>query len=118
MKLSDIKGEQALDVLADILEPASEIIADKEFLAHARGGNKIKAVRVAIKNHKKEIITIMAILNGTTPDKYEFNLVTLPVQVLQLLNDPEMMILFHLQGQIEESVNSGSATDDTQDAKK
>ena len=30
MKLSDYEGEQALDVLADLIEPAMEIMADKE----------------------------------------------------------------------------------------
>lgn len=113
MKLSDIKGEQALDVLADILEPAAEIMQDKEFLAHARGGSKLKAARVAIKNHKKAIITIMALLNGTTAEEYEFNLISLPVQVIQLLNDPEAMILFQLQGQNVVVDNSGSATETT-----
>ena len=30
MKLSDIKGERALDVLADLIDPVAEIMADKD----------------------------------------------------------------------------------------
>lgn len=118
MKLTDIKGEQALDVLADILEPAAEIMSDKEFLAHARGGSKLKAARVAIKNHKTAIITIMALLNGKTVDEYEFNLLSLPLEVLQLLNDPDAMVLFQLQGLNVDAGRFGSATEDTQEAEK
>ena len=33
MKLSDIKGERALDVLADMIEPVAEIMGDKEIAA-------------------------------------------------------------------------------------
>lgn len=118
MRLSDIKGERALDVLADILEPAAVIMTDKEFLAHARGGSKLKAAQVVIRNHKKEIIAIMARLNGVEPENYEFNLISLPVQVIQLLNDPEAMILFQLQGQNGANGSSGSATENTEETEQ
>ena len=42
MKISDVKNEEALDLLADILEPASEIIADEEVKkAYKNKGNKL-----------------------------------------------------------------------------
>jgi hypothetical protein len=53
MKLSEYKGEQALDMLADLIEPAATIMADKE-IANAVRANlpRIKIVKAAIKNHK------------------------------------------------------------------
>lgn len=94
MKLSDLKGEAALDALADMIEPASEIMTDTKFVQFIREGNKLKAVQYAIKNHKKAIIAIMAASEGASPDEYEINLVSLPKKLLEVFNDPEIVDLF------------------------
>lgn len=94
MKLSDLKGEAALDALADMIEPASEIMTDTKFVQFIREGNKLKAVQYAIKNHKKAIIAIMAASEGSSPDEYEINLVSLPKKLLEVFNDPEIVDLF------------------------
>ena len=60
MKLSDIKGEAALDVLAEVIEPAVEIMADpiiKQLAAD--DAPKVKFLKPIIKGHKKEIIQIV-----------------------------------------------------------
>lgn len=36
MKLSEIRGEKALDVISDLIEPVSEIFADQEFASLIR----------------------------------------------------------------------------------
>ena len=112
MKLSEIKGEQAIDVLADILEPAAEIVSDKEVTAHYQAGNTIKAVKSALKNHKKAVIDILAYTEGEDPETYKPNALSLPAKLLEILNDPEIMNLFQLQGQ-EILTSSGSATVNT-----
>lgn len=94
MKLSDLKGEAALDALADMIEPASEIMTDTKFVQFIREGNKLKAVQYAIKNHKKAIIAIMAASEGASPEEYEINLVSLPKKLLEVFNDPEIVDLF------------------------
>ena len=38
MKTSDIRGEAALDVLADIMEPASKILGDNDFKETVKSG--------------------------------------------------------------------------------
>lgn len=121
MKLSDFKGEEALDVLADIIEPLTTIIADKEIqeLAKVKGTPKIKFVKPAIKNHKEEVIYILATLQRQTPEEYEANLslVTLPMQVLEFINDPEIQKLFFSQAQSQSTSqdNSGSAMENTKE---
>ena len=109
MKLSDIEGEQAIDVLADLLEPASEIMTDKEFVSTFRTGDKLKAISRALKNHKQAVIAILAITDGADPKTYKPKLLTLPAKLLELLNDPEIIGLFQSQGQ-EDKTSSGSAT--------
>lgn len=116
MKLSEYKGEQALDMLADLMEPAATIMADKEITRLAKAGMpKIKIVKAIIKGHKAEVIEILAILDGADPKEYaeKVNLFTLPAKLLEILNDPDLMSLFTLQGQKPETL-SGSATESTE----
>lgn len=113
MKLSEYHGEEALDLFADLLEPASEIMADKEFVEHARSGNMMKAVKTAVKGHKKAVIEILARVDGADPDNYEVNVFTIPVKALELLNDEALKDLFISQGQKKTSESSGSATENT-----
>ena len=103
MRLSDIKNEQALDTLAEIMEPAAEILADEEVRTIYKGGQpKLKLAVYIIKNHKKSVIEILARLDGENPDEYEFSLLTLPKKVLELLSDPGLADLFTSQGQEKE----------------
>lgn len=118
MKLSEVKGERALDILADIIEPAAAIIMDKELSDLAKSGApKINLVKPIIKNHKREVIEIMATLEGENPEQYaeKINVFTLPAQLLEILNDPELVNLFTWQGQKTENETSGSATENTED---
>lgn len=100
MKLSDIRNEQALDVLADIMEPTAEILADEEIKTIYRSGQpRLKLAAYVIKNHKKSVIEILARLDGEEPGTYNFSLLTLPKKVLELLNDPGLADLFTSQEQ-------------------
>ena len=100
MRLSDIKGEAALDVFVNILDPASEIISDKEiYNAVQRNATKMELVKIAISNHKHAILEILAALDGKTVDEYEVNVLTLPKKLIEMLNDPELAVLFQSQGQ-------------------
>lgn len=115
MKISDYHGEEALDLFADLLEPASEIMADKAFVEHARSGNMMQAIKVAIKGHKRAVIDILARVDGADPDEYEVNVFTIPVKALELLNDEAVKDLFTSQGQRKTNVSSGSAMESTED---
>lgn len=113
MRLSDIKGEAALDVFVNIIDPASEILTDNELqrLVNANA-TRMELVKLAIKNHKKAVIEILAALEGKTPDEYEISVLTLPAKLIEIFNDPELVNLFQLQGQTQTS--SGSATANTE----
>jgi len=102
MRLSDIKNEQALDTLADIIEPTANILADETVKEMFRTESKLKLVAYIIKNHKQSVIEILARLDGQDPDTYTFTLLSLPKKVLELLNDPELVDLFTSQAQESE----------------
>ncbi len=113
-KLSDIRGDDALDVLADILDPATEIMTDNEVVMMARAGENIRAVSTAIKNHKKAVIRILAILDGEDPKEYKPPLMAIPIKLLEIFNDPDMVQVFSLQGQTADEKLSGSAMENTE----
>lgn len=116
MKLSEIKGEKALDVLADIIDPAMEIASDKEIEIAVNGNaSKLDIIKIVLRNHKKATIAIMAALDGKKPEEYEINVLTLPAKLIEMMNDPDLMSLFGLQSQTPTS--SGSATENTEDEK-
>lgn len=109
MRLSDIKGDEALDMLADLLEPIVELATDKEITGNM-GKDNMKAVKIAIKNHKGAITTILAILNKENLKTYKPNLLELPAMLVDVFNDPELIRLFQSQVQIPPT-SSGLATE-------
>lgn len=111
MKLSDYKGEEALDLIAELLEPIAKIMSDKQIADAYQKVSKLEAIKIAIKNHKTEVIEILAILDGEDPAEYEVNFFTLPIKILEILNDPELIKLFGLQGQTGGAISSGSVSE-------
>lgn len=113
MKLSEIKGEQALDVLADLMEPIGELVLDKELVELIQSNKpKLLAVRKALKDHKKEVLTILAILEGENPETYKPSVIEIPVKLVELLNDEAVQMLF--QSQELNPTSFGSATANTE----
>lgn len=84
MKLSDIKGDRVLDVIADIIDPIANIAQDKDVAAMFKReavpegmkqreffAERMRAGMPALlKGHKSDIIAIMAAIEGVTPEQY------------------------------------------------
>ena len=120
MKISDIKNEEALDALAEIIDPIREIWADKKIKAVFTGKkiNKMDAVKILLKEHKESVIRIMAALHETPYEEYEFNVITGPMQLIELLNDPELIRFFHSFELTMSALSSGSATESTEETEE
>ena len=118
-KLSEYKGEEALELLAELIEPAMEIMTDADVVKNSRAGAMPKAIAAALRNHKQAVLNFMAAIERKDPKEYaeEVNLLTLPKQLLEILNDPEAVALFTSQGQTE-TASSGSASENTEGRKK
>lgn len=116
MKLSEIKGEAALDVVANIMEPFAEIFSDEAVKEAYETGTVATVAKTAIKNHKQAVIEVLAGLNMEEPDEYKakMNIFTLPIAFLEVLNDEGLRSLFPSQGQETENASFGSATENTE----
>ena len=115
MKFSEIKNEKAIEALADMFDPIVEIASDAEIVSAARKDDKVSTVKLMLKNHSRSIFELLAAFEGVSPDEYECNMLTLPMKLLELLNQPEFTFLFPSQGQ-ETPISSGSATETTEAA--
>lgn len=111
-------NEERLDMLADMMEPATEILSDPELQKILNGGGApLKAVKPAIKNHKAACIAVLAALEETPVEEYR---VPSPgaffLKVLGLFSRPEVQALFTSQGQKNGKGSSGSATANTEES--
>lgn len=117
MRLSDIKGDKAFEVMADLLDPIGVLAVDEDILKAAEK-SYLKGVQVALRKYPNELKTMLAILDLQDPKTYEINLATLPRKVLELVNDPDVRVLFTSQGQMTEETSTGSATENTVESDK
>lgn len=113
MRLSDYKGEKAIEVIADLIVPCTEILSDPEIRKSFESDTRMILVKKILKLHGKSILEIMAILDGEDVETYSPSLVEIPKKLLKILNDPDVASLFMSQAQSNESANSGSASENT-----
>lgn len=107
-------NEETLDLFCDLLDPFSEILQDQAVAYPFRhGGTAMDAVKPAIRNHKKAVIEILALLDGVDVEKYHVSLLTLPIKLVRLFNMPEVRQLFTMQGGMSAVSLSGSAMENT-----
>lgn len=115
-KLSEYRDGDALDLLADIMEPAAEIMIDDEVRKAFDEDTKLHAASVAIKLHKDAVLKILATLDGVPVEEYHCNIFTLPARVLEILNDDELINFFTTQAQtMTSATSSGPVTETTED---
>lgn len=129
MKLSDIKGERTLDVIAEIIEPIANIAADQTAAAlfqrqRCPKGKKPKefmlervkkSAPALIKGHREDIVQLLAALAGVTPEAYaeSLNLFKLTSDIVDLMTDPEFLGLFPSAETETDAAVSGSASENT-----
>lgn len=113
-------GEQKLDLCADIADPYFAILTDPEIQKLQKKGAPVTAyLKPALKNHKKEVVEILARLQsekGVTPEEYldGVGAMAITVEFMQFLTIPEFNALFNSQGQTTDKTSTGSATESTE----
>lgn len=122
MRISEIKGDAVLDLIADIIEPVTNIATDPAIQniikretvpegtdVRALAVERLKAnVPTLIKTHKADVIAILAAIEGVDAKTYKknLNLASFIRDITDVFNDPELVGFFTSQ------VDS-AATEDT-----
>lgn len=129
MKLSQVQGERTIDVIAEIIEPVTNIAMDKtakelfsrKQLPEGLTPNEFFAKRLKenaptlLKTHKSDFIQIFAAIEGKTVEEYsgELNLVKMINDLIELLTDEVFLSLFQSAQAKTESASSGNAQENT-----
>lgn len=105
MKLSDLKGERAIEVIADIIAPITNIAEDQEnlqlFHAEKLEGETDREASVRdfkqkipnlLKTHKADVLAILCAVNNANPE--DLCLMDIIKGAVELVNDKDFLSLF------------------------
>lgn len=110
MKLSDYKNEDALDLLADLLDPVSDIMNDKGLQEIAlQNGDKMAIAKYVLKNKQQQVVQILARMENKDVKDYSATLTEMFAQLLDVMNDKIMTDFFASQAQKIAGASSVSA---------
>lgn len=126
MKLSEIKGERCLDVVADMIEPIASMAQDKDVVELFKptkvpdgetprnffAERMRKGLPKLLRDHRSEIIQIMASLEGVTPSAYKRTL-TMPKlisDVFEVLTDSSITAFLSSPATTETSFGNASVS--------
>ena len=116
--LSEIKGEEAIDVTAEIVGILSDMFGNKEVQKMRKEKKTLSDIfSYVLKHNRKDVVKMLSLLDGSTQKEYlnKTNMATLLHDIDVMIGDPTVKELFMLQSQSADSVASGSVTEDTQD---
>jgi len=105
MKLSELKGERAVEVIADLIAPIANIAEDQKnlqlFRAEKREGETAREAGIRdfkekipnlLKTHKQDVLAILCAVNGANPE--DLSLIDIFKGAIELVNDQDFMSLF------------------------
>ena len=105
MKLSELKGERAVEVLADLIAPIANIVDDQKnlqlFRFEKREGETDREAGLRdfkekipnlLKTHKQDVLAILCAVNGANPE--DMSLTDIVEGVVELANDKDFQSLF------------------------
>lgn len=121
-KLSEFKDDEAMDVLAEILDPMVNMMQNKKFVLAFKGDkkndiepNRVEAIKIAITDNRADVVKIMAVLNETPVEEFHYNLLTLPQMMVEMFNDKELIDFFGYQSETDSEIPSGSAMENIEE---
>lgn len=113
MRLFEATGDEALDIITDLMTPISELFTDKDVVSLIRSGKRMDAIKVSVKKYRNTVFEIMAICDTGEPVseyKKHVHAMDIPAKLLMITNHPSVKSLFTGQEQTEAS-SSGPATE-------
>ena len=110
-RLSDYKGEAAIELWADLLDPLTAILADKDVQASIRGGEStLSKAKTILKSHKADAEKILLTVDPTPIDG--LNMIARLVSLVLEIENSEVFADFFESPSTErtESESFGSVT--------
>jgi hypothetical protein len=115
-KLSDYKGEDAIELWANLLDPFVEIAGDKKIATMLRAqAPPLVTAKEIIKSYKKEACQILLTIDDTPLNGLNI-LVRLAGIINEIINDEELKPFFASAADQEGEKPSGSVTANTEES--
>lgn len=112
-RLSDFKGEDAINLWAELLDSATAIFTDPE-VKETMSKSKLEMAKTMLALHKKEVCEMLLAIDDTPVDGLNV-LIRLVTILNEIGEDPELQDFFGLQGRKETQESSGSAMETTEE---
>ena len=110
MKFNEMDFDTQCDALCMMIDPAQELMADKELLSQIKGKNLWKAAARILTEHREAVRHILAAVNGIDPADVRLNPLALPGKIVEILSNPDLIQLFTLQLPMVGQMYSGNAS--------
>lgn len=114
-------NDDKLDRLADAIEAAQVIADDNQWTRNVLAKNYAPAFLHIIRNHKAEVVKILAFIDDADADTYEIDGTSIFRRLMKLYRDDDIKVLLDLfmsRVQKDAKGSSGPAMDNTQEAEK
>lgn len=113
-RILDARGDEALDVLAELLEPVGRIAADPEISGMMKtggGGTMMDLAKAMLKNHKGDVVRIMAIDDGKNEaeERQFLTALTIPARLIKIMSTPAVRDLLFGSAETGGPANGSSA---------
>lgn len=116
MKLSEIKGVDAVETVANIIDPLTTILADEKIQKDIQTQKPVLLiVKDMLTAHKQQVLEFLAYLNMKDPKEFNPSIIELVKMLTEVLKDEEVIDLFRSQGQMMGDVSFGSVTESTEE---
>lgn len=115
-KLSDYKGDEAIELWADLIDPLTGILTDEEVRkVISSGKSKLEIAKVILKKHKSEALEIMLRVDPEPVDGLNI-VMRLIVLLADIGQNEEIKSFFgYAEAVTTENESGGSVTENTED---
>lgn len=111
-RLSEFRGVDAVDVLAELMVPAVNIMQDERIQNMLKKQVTVaELASFAVKNYRDDIFSVLTIMSGE--DEYNPNVFELLNDVIEIFSDTELLDFFGSQAQLNTSDAFGLAMEAT-----
>lgn len=110
MKWNEMDFDAQCDALILLIDPAEELVSDKELLSLLKERKVWKAAGRILGEHREAVRHILAAFDGCDPAGVRLNLLALPGKIVEILQNEDLIRLFTLQLPMVGQMYSGSAS--------
>ena len=113
-KLADYAGDEALDVIVDVMDAIVPLLKDEEVMSAWRDKNVIAGFKMSRKKYPEEFKAFLSAYSRIPADEMDLTAVQVLDMYASIMSDPIMMSFFASPSRKKGKKSFGSATENTE----